>query len=766
MFQIISLIFFLLTIFSSGFITLNKILKIKSNILLISLCIPLGISLYICTTHIISFLTGPKTGCIIGLLILFLLSILTQILSNKESIEKELKKNKLFFLVITSVIISILTYCAMFRFGFFDKAFHIPLTLTMFHNDVYPPRDFFRPQYLLLYHFGGDLLAGSLHQISRIDISTCFEIISSILAGTTFLCFFSLAWILTKNFRVSLIAGFCTYFGGGFLWLDTIIRYLSGNLPQIGAEWGFTQTFINLGVHGSIINPPSILAISCTSSLGNPILITSLILLWEMVSKKRNEISYIILINISLFSLFLSAEWLYATFFVGIVPLLISIVLKKDFKSIKVCSILVFSSIFLVKTIGNALLLEDFTQTLGRTNIFDLGIKENLFSINTWGRLNSALNVYSSVSCFSWDFISEFGFSLLLIPIAIVYLIKSKNLFSFILFSCALFTMPAPTIIDFKANATDLNRLFCFGNSMLILLITCGLGSLLKDFYKNKLVTFTYIFCLCLSPVSQLILGVLFTPNIFSERTFSQEVFNGFKKVHNYSDLIQMYKDFNNLNLIIKNGISYEYAKEIDFLHKISKPGDLVLSSIPELPFYAGLYSLTPPGKFIYQDIIYSTNDSVFLNTFNTLNPHLLKELNIKWILINNTDKIAFPEEIKQLLNNKDLFESTYLSKSSKDTWIEIFKVKDLNNKINNYKQTTSWILINRSGEPIEISFLKKNNISLFKSFRSALFSLNQLMRIDPTLKKERITVKLVIDKELEKYIEVNRLNLVLQRVN
>lgn len=768
MIQIISLILFLLVIFGFGFITLNKALKIKSNILLFSLCFPTGTSFYIFTTHVISFITGPQIGSLISLFIIFLLTVLAQIFTRKENIEEEVKKKELTLLVITSVVISILTYLSMFRYGFLDKAFHIPLATTLFHNDIYPPKDFFRPEYILLYHHGGDLLAGAINNISKINISTCFEVVSSILSGVTFLCFFALSWVLTKDFRISAISGFCAYFGGGMLWIDAIFRFISKNLPLTGKEWGFFETFCNLGVHGSIINPPSMLSFSSTSSIGNALISLSLIIFWKMINEKTNKLPYILFLNISLFSLFLSAEWLYITFLVALLPFFIYALLKKDFQSIKSSSILVFSSIILNKTLDNVLFLQDFTQTLGRRNIVDIGIKENLFSINTWGRLNETLNMYSNVSCFSWDFISEFGLSLILIPFAIVYLIKSKNLFAMILFSSAFFTMPAPAIIDFKANPTDLNRLFCFGNTMLIILIVCGVNYISKGFFRNKVLTSAFLLFFCISPLSQLALGILFTPNVFSERSFSHEVVNGFTKVKNTSDLLQMYKDFNMLTILVKNTINNTYKNEIDFLARNSNPGDLALSSIPELPFYAGIYSLTPPTRFLYQDIIYSLNDSVFLKTFSTLDPYLLKELNIKWVLINNTEQVQFSKNIKNLLKNKDVFQPVYFSGNdkSKNNWIEIYKVNDLRNILPKYEQKTSWVLINRYGEPVEISALSKNTISLYTSHKTALIHLNELIKLNPNLKNEIITVKLVTNDEIERYIKQIKLNISLEKIS
>ena len=140
------------------------------------------------------------------------------------------------------------------------------------------------------------------------------------------------------------------------------------------------------------------------------------------------------------------------------------------------------TSLLLNKSIGNALFLQDITQNLGRTNIFALGIKETLFTVIGWGRLTSHVMHHQTVSCFSWYFICELGLSIILFPIAIIYLIKTKNNLGYLLFLSAACTMPIPTIVNFKLNPVELVRLFAFGNVILILLIICGISYLYKPF--------------------------------------------------------------------------------------------------------------------------------------------------------------------------------------------------------------------------------------------------------------------------------------------
>ena len=257
-FSFLKLIFFILTIFAFGYSFLSQILKIKSILILIPLSVSFGVSMCIFLCHILSYIFGPQAASLISIFILFAIALIIIIAEHKTilEIQTDIKKNYLISILVIALFISFLVFLCVFRYGVLDKEYHVPLAFTLYHNNVYPPRDLFRPEYLLLYHFGGDLFATTIYSFCKFDMFRSFEIISTIFSGTTFLSYLALAWLLTKNYKTSLLAGFCTYFGGGLLWLDAIVRYLFKILPEEWRYWGFTQTFLSLGIHGGIINPP------------------------------------------------------------------------------------------------------------------------------------------------------------------------------------------------------------------------------------------------------------------------------------------------------------------------------------------------------------------------------------------------------------------------------------------------------------------------------------------------------------------------------
>lgn len=769
MLSLLKYLFIIACAFSFGFASLNSLCKIKSLILLLPLSFSFGLSAFIFICHILSYFLGPQVASITTPFVLLLSGILIFSLSYKDLkiTKEEITIKQLISILFIALAICSLSFLAIYRFGTFDKEFHFQLAETIFHNNVYPPRDFYRPDYILLYHFGGDLLAGSIMHFCRIDVSRAYELITSTLSGITFLSFFALAWLLTKSFKISLIAGFCTYFGGGLLWLDAILRYLLKILPESDYQWNFLQTFFNIGIHGGIIDAPSLNTFLSTYGLGNPILILSLILFWKIVNENdlREKIFYIIFLNISLFALFMCAEWLYVTFIVSIIPFLLFMIFKKEKSICFSIIILLFLSVLLNKTLGNVLFLQDDLQEIGRVNIFDAEIKKKLFYIISWGRLNDITMNYQEVFCFSWDFISEFGLSLLLSPIALIYLIKSRDKLILILFSCIALTMPVPAIIEFKLNPVDLNRLFAFGNTMLIMLIICGIGTLYKAFLKNIFVLAFLLIGFCTSPFSGLVSGSLFTPYIFTSKTYVNEISEALKRVKSFSHIDNYFSQLNNLLKRLKNRHTMDFEEELKFLKQNSKPKDVAISSLQDVPAYAGVYSLIPAGRWLYKDLLYSSYDSIYLTALTTLDPYLLDELNIKWIILSSSSKAGLPKETQDFLNNPEILKLAFSNfNKNKQEQYEIYQINDLKNILNKTIRKTAWLLVNKTGQPVEIAYMQAYKITLFQSSQDALKYLQNLQAIRPQLKKELITAQANNISALEKQIKDSHLQIKLEK--
>lgn len=759
MIGLIKYCFYFLTIGCFGYISLSQIARFKSLILLIILSFPFGLSAYIFTCHILSFFLGIQRASIISFffILVFIPLILFFCKKPLTKIENELNKIQLLILISIALIICTLSYFAINRTGPIDSGFHLPIALTMFHNDLYPPRDPFRSEYVLLYHYGGDLLACAIHKICNLDMSRAFELILSTLTGITFLSFFALAWIVTKNFNTSLIAAFCTYFSGGFLWLDTIFRFLTKNLPPSAQNYSFIQTFFSFGIHSSIINAPSVCLLIPTVSLGYPILIFSLILAFKLIEERDLNLSliYFFILNISLSTLFLSAEWLYATFWAGLIPFVFFTMLKqKKWSVMLTLFLLLCTSICLTKITNGIYFEQESVQNIGRANILNISLKDNPLWIISWSRLTDNILNYQKVFLFSWDFISEFGLSFFLFPLAIAYLIKNKNSFVLLLFLCAITTMPLPLFLDFKTNSVDLNRIFNFGNSMIVLLITCCVIHFLKIIPFKKWILTTYIIFICLSPFIGLISSSIFSSYITFDKAFINFSFNEAKTL----------KEFNKALIKLKNLTYIEYKEETSFLETKSKPTDVAISCFHDLPLYTGIYTLIPSNYRLYKDQLFSSFDNIYPTIFQKLDPYIIDELNVKWIIINDDFKRKLSKEVLDRLNNKDLYELEFKSSQNK-TPFYIYHAKNLKPLLKNYNRKTGWILVNGAGQSIETYYLQKDTLKLFSSLNKTLIHLKELQNTYPSLKKELITAQPIVIQELEKQISDNMLNFSLEKL-
>lgn len=742
MVDILKSLFFFFLLSGWGFISARKILGIKDLLFLMPTSITLGISSYIFLMHLISFLVGPSNACLISLITLVALTLLAGFIKKCDlSIELNLSKWSLATLIGTSVIISILSFFSIFREGNFDHGFHTNLTLNIFKNNFYPPLDLYRPQYLLHYHYAGDLLAGSIYKLFNVDVQRSFVIISALLSSVIFLSFTAIAWIVTKRFWVSFLAGFCTYFSGGLLWLDALIKYFTDSVPNNAViEKTFVQTFLQIGVFGSILNPPSIATFISTFNLGYSTLTLAIILTYFLLKteNKKSKVLFHIFLNINLLVLFMSAEWLFLTYVAGALPYAIYCLIKKDKSSFLNIPVIVFFSFLINKTIGTALFMASEIDNLGRSNIFNIAIKEELFTLYSWGgRISDNFLNYTPIKFFSWYTFSEFGLSLIFIPLIIFYIFKQKNKFAVLLLLFAITTMPAPLIFDFKTSLVDLNRLFAFGNCMLVLLGICAIGDLLKNGIFKKTILTLVIFCITLSPIISLIGGAIFTTKIYRGAEFTYAACNYLSRDKSISGIIKNYKAFNGEILKFSKLEKERFEKEVDFLQASSSPGDVAISTVFDIPTKAGVYGLVPGNVHVYKDQMYSSYDSISSTLFITLDPHLLNELKVKWLIVDSNAKSRTTGSFNENINK-------YFNLAFSNDGIEIFKLREevVLNEIKHTESSVGWLLVNRKGMPVETNELNIKKLTVFPNMKEALFYLKDLYTEHPNLKKDIITAQ------------------------
>lgn len=767
---------FLSSIVFFGFVFLNKINKMTSPIYLAAFSIPLGTSFYIFICHILSFVTGPKKASILTLILLLIFSILIIILKGKpEIIEDNITKRQKYILFGLPSIIAICTFLSVYRFGLFDEIWHIPLTLSIFHNDTYPPRDFLRPDYYLLYHFGGNLLGGAINYITHIEIYNSFEIISAISSWCSFLSFFALGWLVTKNYKVSLICAICCYFGNGLPWVSALQDFFSNGSSSL------IDTILQKGLRSSFTDPQH-MGTFTSKAIASPVAIFCFFLFYSLLNNAKENKSFklnystILTLVVLLLSLTTVAGWLALTFLIGTTAFLIIFLILQRKKFIPCAiniSILLILFYILNKLIGITLYSEE--EYLGRVKVFDLAFRDPLFSIKVWSGAAIGQEQARIMPWFSPEFFLNFGFSLILLPIAIIYLIKEKNLFSILLFLSSILIIPIPFIFDFKMNPVDFNRLIPFGNTMLIFLITCGIGSLFKNFFQNKLFALTYIMCFSLSSLTAFILGTIFPPQIYFDRKFADHSFTEFRKVKSVGDALKTYLKLNKEVIVKKYEFQNKHKQEIDFYLKTTKPKDVAISSVVNLPLFAGVYTLVPSGYYGLKEQIYSKFDNIYTTIISTLDPYLLKELNVKWVAYDEISKSNLSKEVLSFLNDKTFFELRYNSilklnpktkaKFKKEKVLyEIYRVKNLEEAIKWTPRQTGWILLDRNGFPLEITKKLNENIKVHKTEKKALQYLKYLMAKNPEIKKEFIIAQPVVIKVVEEQLRQAQLNAMLEK--
>ncbi|GEM_PF-1922468 len=766
-------IIFLSICIAFGFLFLYRLGKINSLVYLIPFSVSFGISAYIFICHLLSFLFGPKRSSLYSLAILLVLSIILLIINYINKVENklitEISKDQLIFVFVLSLVISICIFSSGYRYGMFDEAWHIPLATSIYHNDIYPPRDFLRPDYALIYHFGGDLLAGAITHICKTDILTSFELISGLFSGVSFLNLFSLAWLFTKSYRISIITAFCCFFGSGLIWFNAILEYIKN---QGGSS--FLTHFLRNGIYGTITNSLSSASFSSTSSIGFPVLIFCFLSFWFLIDNKNDpqkNIFNILSLTISLFSLSLFAGWLSLTFIISISAYWIidtfTKLLKKEGVFTVSITIFIVLGIFLLfnKLFGNQMYSPD--EFLGRANIFNIALKKQFFTITAWNNSEIGNALTASISCFSFKFFCAFGLSLILLPIVFIYLIKHKEKLSLLLFLSAALTMPLPLLFDFKLNPVDFNRLFGFGNIMLILLITVGIHSLFSNIFQIKSVTLLYIFLFCFSPLCGFIVGTAFSPQIYLHPHFTKQAIQKLQEAHSLNRFISKFIEINKDAIIAKNAYREKYKNEIAFFSKNGKPKDVAVSSIQGIPIYSGVYTLIPSMTYGLKGQIYSSFDNIHPTIISTLDPHLISELNVKWVAYDEISKSKLNKDVQALLNNKDLFKLAYsnyiIPESNKTVFYEIFHIEDLSGLIKEQKRKTAWILVNKDGFPIEITGMLYPSISLFPSERNTLYYLKELHMLHPNLKNELITAQPIIIETTKQQLKESGLNIQLE---
>ena len=121
-----------------------------------------------------------------------------------------------------------------------------------------------------------------------------------------------------------------------------------------------------------------------------------------------------------------------------------------------------------------------------------------------------------------------------------------------------------------------------------------------------------------------------------------------------------------------------------------------------------------------------------------------------------NTSPQVYVSEFPRLLNQPRSSIPNDLLKPNR------YHVKSLKNYLDKIPRRIAWILLSRNRVPIELSLQFEKKITLFPTSKTSLDYLKKLYKAHPDLKKELVIVQPIDIESLEKQIQNNHLQIIL----
>ena len=118
----------------------------------------------------------------------------------------------------------------------YDVDYHHPAA-SLIAEGNFPPRFSFNPDYLSHYHYGSDLLAGSLMSLTNIAPWNAFNVLALWSIIFSFFATFSLGLKLGGNFFSGFFASILLFFCGPWKYLMTISPQMDDFVSQIGPSF-------------------------------------------------------------------------------------------------------------------------------------------------------------------------------------------------------------------------------------------------------------------------------------------------------------------------------------------------------------------------------------------------------------------------------------------------------------------------------------------------------------------------------------------------
>lgn len=758
--MILSLLQFLacsFLIYQFGDFLLRKTASLDSKRTTLRLALNLitGLSLIIFLSHCLSFITQDyKLSVKISFILLFLIYLLDNLkkisnLSISRLCIKDLLKDKLLSLnifkkqnleLIVLFFALALATCMGLKESFFGNPdrIHMPLIAGLISNKVYPPvASVSKDLPLDFYHYGTDLVGGLIMTLSGLDIWYSLSLQIALGVFLTTLLIFNLINKFIKSEKYSLVILPIIMFFTSINSFDFFIHEISKishytTLIHFLSNW-LLASWTSVSHLSSQLRLPG-------QNFGIPL---ALSLIWLLINLKNNKIiSHIILFLISFLLYFLYPTYWYCIIaaFVIISGFDVLILLKDSLKNkvskrntvkenikgdnISNTSFISDSSLQNI-IIGSfakdkSLLIKNFlilvSLWIGKALTFTGGHSEingiNLIEFNPrlnwihWGKAyinyfykidylkslelsyDPLGNIYHlQIPLFSSISFREFG--ALFLSATILYLLTTqssneKKSYLFLI-STSLISFCVPFLFTLVLRPVDTSRFFFWANLIfLIFSVLIFSKYIFLQKFKSKLVRFIILFIVLVTSI----------PGFISYLPIEEFIIVGNKSLSNSEK---------------------ELVKS---LNKIHRSGDIALDSrnldeVVDFSGLAGFYGVG--GKCFFKYNLQTRLTAIYL-----INPILLQELNVKYIILDQSAPVS--QIGLNRLKNPSLFK---LIKYDNKIPIVIYEFIGHNKnfdmaEIQNYKKEYTWAFTIPTKEGDQILFDEKGDNLYFKDYQEA----------------------------------------------